>query len=477
MPLPDSLFHTLIHFAPDAFVVADQDGTIAFVNAEAERLFGYSREDLVGGPVDLLVPESLRGGHHVHRDRYWDDPHTRPMGNGLALVARRRDGSELPVEISLSPVYSDDRRFVVVTIRDVSERRHIQEALRVSEERYRLMAENAEDVVYRIAINAGAPAFEYLSPSVEALTDYPPSAFADDPNLMSTITHPEDRPLLEQWLRAPMEIEPPLLLRAVRPDGEVLWHEQRFRSITDADGTVIAIEGIARDVTEQRLVEEERRLLLAESEIERERERIAGDLHDGVMQTMYSVGLQISSVVRRAPGLGEETSASLQEAIRSLDAAIRDIRSYVMDLRPADFLDDLRASLESLLQRFEVTSRLEVSMDLDRTLPPIDEPVAVELFLLAREALSNTRRHAQASSVRVSLHLTDGTLVLEVVDDGVGFDVATAARTEQFGLRNMASRARLIGGDAVVESEPGRGTTVRVSIPEDRIRPPGATVG
>lgn len=477
MPIPDALFRTLIHFAPDAFVVVDQEGLIAFVNAEAERLFGYSREDLVGGPVDILVPEALRRGHHAHRDRYWMDPHARPMGNGLALVARRRDGSELPVEISLSPVYSDDRRFVVVTIRDVSERRHIQEALRISEERYRLMAENAEDVVYRIAVRSGVPLFEYLSPSVEALTGHPPSAFVENPDLMSTITHPEDRPLLEQWLRSPAEIEPPLLLRAIRPDGEVVWHEQRFRTVADDDGAVIAIEGIARNVTEQRLIEEERRLLLAESEIERERERIAGDLHDGVMQTMYSVGLQISSVARRTPGLSEETSASLQEAIRSLDAAIRDIRSYVMDLRPADFLEDLRESLESLLQRFEVTSRLDVSVDLERTLPPIDEAVAVELFLLAREALSNIRRHAQASSVSVSLRLRDGLLVLEVTDDGIGFDVAAAARAEQFGLRNMASRARLIGGEVVVKSERGRGTTVRVSIPEDHIRPATAPLG
>jgi PAS domain S-box-containing protein len=351
----------------------------------------------------------------------------------------------------------------------VSERRQIEAALRLSEERYRVMAENAQDVVYRMDLRSDTPRFEYVSPSVEALTGHPPSAFEEDHTLLERITHPDDRPLLARWLSIPAEVELPLLLRAVRPDGEVLWHEHRFRILADGDGAV-ALEGIARDITDQRLIEEERRLLLAESEIERERERIAADLHDGVMQTMYSVGLQLSSVVRRTPDLSEETRANLQEAITSLDAAIRDIRRYVMDLRPADFLGDLRESLESLLERFRVGSRLDVTVNLSVTLPTIDEPVAAELLLLAREALSNVRRHAQASSVRVSLSLRDEQLVLEVTDDGVGFDSAAAGRTEQFGLRNMTTRAHLIGGDVTIESVPGQGTTVRVCVPETQIR-------
>ncbi|MEX2031337.1 MAG: PAS domain S-box protein, partial [Dehalococcoidia bacterium] len=221
MPLPDSLFRTLIHFAPDAFVVSDQAGVIVFANAESERLFGYSREDLEGSSVDMLVPESLRATHGGHRADYWADPHTRPMGNGLALVARRRDGSELPVEISLSPVYTDDRRFVVVTIRDVSERRQMEAALRLNEERYRVLAENAQDVVYRMDLRSDTPRFEYVSPSVEALTGHPPSAFEEDHTLLARITHPDDRTLLARGLSIPAEVELPLLLRAVRPDGEV----------------------------------------------------------------------------------------------------------------------------------------------------------------------------------------------------------------------------------------------------------------
>lgn len=482
MTLPASLFRTLVHFAPDAFLVVDPGGVIVFANAQSERLFGYEREQLVGTSVEVLVPPSARGVHTGHRDEYWTNPHSRPMGSGLALHARRRDGSELPVEISLSPVYTDDEMYVVATVRDVTERRRMEEALRASEERYRLLAENAQDVVYRITLTPGPPCFEYLSPSVEALTGRAASKFMRDPGLLAQITHPDDRSLLERWLRAPDEVEGALVLRAIRPDGSIVWYEQRFRTLYDEDGAVTAIEGIARDVTAQRRLEEERRMLLAETEIDRERERIAADLHDGVMQTMYSVGLQLSSILRRVSGLPDESRTGLEDAIAALDQAIRDIRGYVMDLRPADFTGDLGESLEALLRLFETTSGMEITFEEDHDLPRMDDAVALELFLLTREALSNIRRHAHASCVRVSLGLEDSAegeqLRLAVTDDGAGFDASRQRRDEQFGLRNMETRARLVGGVLRIESAPGAGTTVDVRIPMDRVVPaPAGALG
>jgi len=462
---PESLFRTLVQFAPDAFIVTDRRGVIVFANAQSEPLFGYSRDELVGMPVEALVPEAARPSHVDDRTRYFDEPVPRPMGIGLDLSARRRDGSEVPVEISLSPVYSDDDRYVVATVRDVSERRRIEDALRASEERYRVLADNAEDVVYRISLDTWPPSFEYVSPSIERLTGHLPSAFQARPQLLIEITHPDDRALLERWLRSPREFTDQLLLRAVRPDGSIVWHEQRYTTITAEDGRVIAIEGIARDVTEQREIEDERRLLLAEAEIERERERIAADLHDGVMQTMYSVGLQLSSIVRRVTDLPPETRDGLQEAISALDAAIRDIRRYVMDLRPVDFSGDLSDSLISLARLFESTSGITTQVEIGSSLPVVDEAIGLELFLLAREALSNVRRHAQATSVTLKLRLEDARLHLEVADNGAGFDVAHVRRESQFGLRNMETRARLIGGELALQSAPGEGTSVRVSLP------------
>ncbi|HEV7556357.1 MAG TPA: PAS domain S-box protein, partial [Kofleriaceae bacterium] len=124
---PDTLpFRELVDAAPDGIVVTGQQGTILLVNAEAVRMFGYASNELVGKPIHLLVPERLRAMHPDHVKNFHDAPRLRPMGSGLDLFGRRSDGTEFPVEISLSPIQHGGQRLVVAGIRDVTDRRKIE---------------------------------------------------------------------------------------------------------------------------------------------------------------------------------------------------------------------------------------------------------------------------------------------------------------------------------------------------------------
>jgi PAS domain S-box-containing protein len=124
-----SPYHQIVEAAPDAMVVVDGSGRMVMVNAQAEEMFGYGRDEMIGQPIEMLMPDRYREAHAGHRENYIARPQVRPMGSGLELAGRRRDGSEFPVEVSLSPIRTDAGMLVTSAIRDVTERRRVEAEL------------------------------------------------------------------------------------------------------------------------------------------------------------------------------------------------------------------------------------------------------------------------------------------------------------------------------------------------------------
>jgi len=193
-----------------------------------------------------------------------------------------------------------------------------------------------------------------------------------------------------------------------------------------------------------------------------ERERIGRELHDGVIQSLFSVGMGLQATASRSRD--PEVESRVEAAVGEIDRAIRDLRNYIFGLRPGILADrQLEQALEDLAREFEDKSGVTTVTDIDGTVAAELAPRAADLVQLTREALSNVGKHAQATTCRVSLHRDGDYAVLEIDDDGQGFD--PAAPHTGLGLRNLSDRGAAIGGRVAVESKAGEGTTVHIAIP------------
>jgi signal transduction histidine kinase len=194
-----------------------------------------------------------------------------------------------------------------------------------------------------------------------------------------------------------------------------------------------------------------------------DRERIAKELHDGAIQALFAVGMGLQGSALLAGS--DDLRARIQHAVEELDRVIRDLRNYIFGLRPGILTDrQLDQALQRLVEEFGERTGVLAIAEVDPTVAAELTGRAGEVVQLAREALSNVSRHAEAATCRVSLYRSEGGGVLEVDDDGCGFDPARATGTGQ-GLRNLRERAATVGGRAEIDSVPGEGTKVRITIP------------
>ncbi len=486
-------FRDLLESAPDAIVIVNEQGRIVLTNAQTEKLFGYPRLELLNEPIEILIPTRFHGQHAGHRHNYSHSPRPRAMGADLELCGRRKDGTEFPVEISLSPLETGEGKLISSAIRDVSDRRQAAEALKASEERLQLALEAAQFGVWDLdVINDRV----FRSLRHDQIFGY--DSLQPEWGVQIAMKHivPEDHEQFQaSFARALSTNTLSAEFRVSRvQDHSIHWVFAQGRVYRDRDGKPVRMMGVVSDTTERK--EAELQLEIHRQELARYNADLAA-ANQELEAFSYSVSHDLRAPLRHIDGfariLKEEHAAELsEEAQRYLERILHGANhmGHLVD----DLLNLAKVGRKELVRQRTKLDLLvrETLADLPETenravewrvepLPEVDcDPGLLKLVFnnLLGNALKFTRSR-QPAVIEIGTKDSASPTTIFVRDNGVGFDPKYADklfgvfqrlhRQEDFegtgvGLATVQRIIRKHGGEVWAEAELDRGATFFFSL-------------
>jgi PAS domain S-box-containing protein len=437
-------------------------------NSEWERTMGWTLKEMQDQNVDIFVEAypDLSYRQEVL------DLVAAATGEWADLKIKVRDGRV--IDAACAVVHLSDGTKVAIA-QDITERKQAQDRLWRSEERFRELAENINEVFWVWTATPGNAQCLYVSPAYATIWGRTCESLYASPQSWMKALHPQDKGrVMDEGARMDFEKITDWTYRIVRPDQSIRWIRDRIFPVRDAHGAVVRVAGIAQDITESKEAEEQGRKANRQlrtlsrrriQEQEDERRRLSRELHDQIGQSLTAakINVEVIRAFENPACLGR-----IDETIAILDQLLGQVRQISLDLRPP-MLDDLGLvpALRSFVDEQGRRASVAVRFSAEHIPEKLDPEIEITCFRIAQEAITNAVRHAKATQLDIALRCTNGKeLRLLARDDGIGFDARVKqAQAVDLGLTGIKERAALVGGRAKIISSPRKGTTVDVSLP------------
>ena len=436
--------------APDAIVVVDRSGNIVIVNQLSERLFGYSRQELLGMQIEGLVPQRFRKHHAGDRDTYFREPHTRPMGEGRELSGRRKDGSEFPVEISLSPLKTETRTLVISIIRDSTVQKKV-------EAKFRGFLEAAPDAIVVVnregkMVIVNTQAERLFGSTREDLLGMPVETLVPE-RFRGHIGHRGD-------FFADPRVRPMgsgLELFGRRSDGSEFPVEISLSPIETEEGVLVT--AAIRDISERKLVETKLRASLKEKEV------LLKEIHHRVKNNLQIVSSMLNlQMDQLSDPKAIELFKESQNRVRSI-ALFHEKLYQSRDLGRVEIGEYLKGLANGSFATYGVNPD-DIVLVVHTEDLPLGVDAAISCGLIINELVSNALKHAfpqrRKGQIEVMLRSAGTDVILEVSDNGVGLPADLDVRSPStLGLKIVAILTEQVGGTMNVMRERGTTFTLR----------------
>jgi len=462
--LGEEKYRSLIEQAVDGIFLLNAQGRFLDANPQGCRMAGFSREEFLKMEIkDTIAPEELPRVPPVIADLM--------AGQTVTSEWRcvRKDGSFFPGEIR-SRMLPDGR--ILTILRDVSERKRSEEALRQAEVKYRTLVENIPAITYMASPDEVGSVF-FVSPQVEIL-GFPRQEWTLNPDLRRQLIHPDDRERIQAEVRKSLAAgEFHCEYRLLARDGRTLWFRDDAVVVRDDAGHPLYVQGVLLDITGLKLAEKAVRAVSGRllSLQEAERRRIARELHDTTAQNLTALTMNLSVLKSAVPQTNSAGAKALDECFRLTNQCVEEIRTFSYLLHPPVLEElGLARALHDYAAGFQQRSGIKVELDLSVDGGALPKEAEMTLFRVVQESLGNIHRHSGSRKAAIRMWREGREVWLEVQDAGHGIPpeqlqaIETGAARFGVGIAGMRERMQQLGGRLAIRSG-AQGTTVQAIVP------------